>query len=134
MVDAAGPDGAPRDPDGQDPGRNLLGADPDPWPEPVDGTALLDELAHTYRRFVSLPDSGAEALALWIVFTYALEAFDVAPILALCSPLKRCGKTTTEEVTTALARRPLAAANVTAAGLSFAITSPDSVGELSRLA
>ena len=130
-----GPNGAPRDPDGQDPGRNLLGADPDPWPEPVDGTALLDELAHTYRRFVSLPDSGAEALALWIVFTYALEAFDVAPILALCSPLSGVRqKTTTEEVTTALARRPLAAANVTAAGLSFAITSSDSVGERSRLA
>src|SRR5262249_22497853 len=83
----------------------------------VDGGALLDELAHTYRRFVSLPDGGPEALALWIVFTYALEAFDVAPILALCSPLKRCGKTSTEEVTTGLAKRPLTAANLTVAAL-----------------
>jgi hypothetical protein len=99
------------------PGQWLLFADPDPWPEAVEGAALLEELAHTYRRFVSLPAGGAEALALWIVFTYALEAFDVAPILALCSPLKRCGKTTTEEVTTALAQRPLAAANVTVAAL-----------------
>ena len=99
------------------PGRWLLFADPDPWPEAVDGAALLDELAHTYRRFVSLPAGGAEALALWIVFTYALEAFDVAPILALCSPLKRCGKTTTEEVTAALAQRPLAATNITVAAL-----------------
>jgi len=99
------------------PGRWLLFADPDPWPEAVEGAALLEELAHTYRRFVSLPEGGAEALALWIVFTYALEAFDVAPILALCSPLMRCGKTTTEDLTTALARRPLAAANVTVAAL-----------------
>jgi hypothetical protein len=99
------------------PGRWLLVADPDPWPEAVEGAALLEELAHTYRRFVSLPQDGAEALALWIVFTYALEAFDVAPILALCSPLKRCGKTTTEDLTTALARRPLAASNVTVAAL-----------------
>jgi hypothetical protein len=38
---------------------------------------------------VSLPDGEAEALALWVVFTYALEAFDVAPILALCSPRAR---------------------------------------------
>ena len=105
------------DPGGTGPGRGLLFADPAPWPEAVDGAALLDALAHTYRRFVSLPDGGAEALALWVVFTYALEAFDVAPILALCSPLKRCGKTTTEEVTTALAKRPLAAANVTVAAL-----------------
>jgi hypothetical protein len=98
-------------------GRGLLFADPDPWPEAVDGTALLDELADTYRRFISLPDGGAEALALWIVFTYALDAFDVAPILALCSPFKRCGKTTTEELTAALAKRPLAAANLTVAAL-----------------
>jgi hypothetical protein len=98
-------------------GRCLLFVDPEPWPEAVDGAALLDELAHTYRRFVSLPDGGAETLALWVVFTYALEAFNVAPILALCSPLKRCGKTTTQDLTTALARRPLAVANVTVAAL-----------------
>jgi len=53
-------------------GRCLLFADPEPWPEAVDGAALLDELACTYRRFVSLPGGGPEALALWIVFTYAL--------------------------------------------------------------
>jgi putative DNA primase/helicase len=41
----------------------------------------------------------------------------VAPILDLCSPLKRCGKTTTEEVTAALVRRPLAATNITVAAL-----------------
>ena len=98
-------------------GRGLRFADPEPWPEAVDGAALLDDLAHTYRQFVSLPDGGAEALALWIVFTYALDAFAMAPILALCSPLKRCGKTTTEELTAALAQRPLAAANITVAAL-----------------
>ena len=98
-------------------GRGLVFADPDPWPEAVDGAALLDDLAQTYRRFVSLPDGGAEALALWIVFTYALDVFDVAPILALCSPLERCGKTTTEELTAALANRPLTAANITVAAL-----------------
>src|SRR5215813_538860 len=98
-------------------GRGLVFADPEPWPEPVDGAALLDDLAQTYRRFVSLPDGGTEALALWIVFTYALDAFDMAPILGLCSPLKRCGKTTTEELTAALAKRPLAAANITVAAL-----------------
>src|SRR5262245_20833010 len=98
-------------------GRGLRFADPEPWPEAVDGAALLDDLAHTYRQFVSLPDGGAEAVALWIVFTYALDAFAVAPILALCSPLKRCGKTTTEELTAALAQRPLAAANITVAAL-----------------
>src|SRR5262249_21591041 len=98
-------------------GRCLVFAEPEPWPETVDGAALLDDLAQTYRRFVSLPDGGAEALALWVVFTYALDAFAVAPILALCSPLKRCGKTTTEELPAALAKRPVAAANITVAAL-----------------
>ena len=98
-------------------GRGLVFADPEPWPEPVDGAALLDDLAQTYRRFVSLPDGGAEALALWIIFTYALDVFDVAPILALCSPVKRCGKTTTEDLTAALAQRPLTAANITVAAV-----------------
>src|SRR5262249_6674079 len=98
-------------------GRCLVFAEPEPWPATVDGAALVDDLAPTYRRFVSLPDGGAEALALWVVFTYALDAFAVAPILALCSPLKRCGKTTTEELTAALAKRPVAAANITVAAL-----------------
>src|SRR3989454_5016387 len=107
----------PSDSGGAGSGRHLVFTDPAPWPEPVDGVALLNDLAQTYRRFVSLPDGGAEALALWIVFTYALDAFDVAPILALCSPLKRCGKTTTEDLTAALAQRPLTAANITVAAL-----------------
>jgi uncharacterized protein DUF3631 len=107
----------PSDSGGEGSGRHLVFTDPAPWPEPVDGVALLNDLAQTYRRFVSLPDGGAEALALWIVFTYALDAFDVAPILALCSPLKRCGKTTTEDLTAALAQRPLTAANITVAAL-----------------
>src|SRR5215831_492170 len=103
--------------DGAGSGRRLDFADPEPWPEAVDGAALLDDLAQTYRRFVSLPDGGAEALALWIIFTYALDAFDVAPILTLCSPLKQCGKTTTEDLTAALAQRPLTAANITVSAL-----------------
>jgi hypothetical protein len=117
LVDAALTSGGATNSGGAGSGRGLRFADPDPWPEAVDGAALLDDLAQTYRRFVSLPNGGAEALALWIVFTYALDAFAVAPILALCSPLKRCGKTTTEELTAALAKRPLAAANITAAAL-----------------
>src|SRR5262245_58845895 len=103
--------------DGAGSGRRLDFAEPEPWPEAVNGAALLDDLAQTYRRFVSLPNGGAEALALWIIFTYALDAFDMAPILALCSPLKRCGKTTTEDLTAALVQRPLTAANITVAAL-----------------
>ena len=33
----------------------------EPWPEPVDGQALLDELARTVQRFVVLPQWAVEA-------------------------------------------------------------------------
>src|SRR5262249_43585352 len=42
--------------DGAGSGRRLDFADPEPWPEAVGGAPLLDHLAQTYRRFVSLPD------------------------------------------------------------------------------
>src|SRR5262245_54594356 len=80
-------------------GRGLVFADPEPWPEAVDGAALLDDLAQTYRRFVRLADGGAEALALWLVLTYPLDAFDIAPLLGLSSPLTRCGKAAAEGLT-----------------------------------
>src|SRR5262245_65275280 len=86
-------------PGGAGSGRGLVFTDPEPWPEAVDGAALLDDLAQTYRRFVSLPDGGAEALALWLVLTYPLDAFDIAPLLGLSSPLTRCGKAAAEGLT-----------------------------------
>ena len=46
----------------------------EPWPEPVDGRLLLNELAQALRRVVILPKWGAEILALWIVHTYAFLA------------------------------------------------------------
>ena len=65
-----------------------------PWPEPVDGGALLDNLAQTLRRFVVLPAWAPETLALWVLHTYAFELRDVTAYLGLESPQKRCGKTT----------------------------------------
>src|SRR5437867_9566826 len=34
--------------------------DAEPWPEPVDGKALLDELVHTLKLLVILPKCAAE--------------------------------------------------------------------------
>ncbi len=55
----------------------LLLPDPEPWPEPVDGQALLNELAGIFKRFVVLPTFAEEALALWTLHTYAFELRDV---------------------------------------------------------
>ena len=96
-------------------GRIMAFEEPDPWPDPVDGVKLLDEIAQIYRRYVVLPSGGAETLALWAAFTYALEAFDVAPLLVITSPTMQCGKTTTLEIAASLVRRPLPVSNITTA-------------------
>jgi putative DNA primase/helicase len=98
---------------GQD--RSLRLADVELWPEPVDGAILLDELAHTIRRYVVLERAAADAAALWVVHTHAIDAAYVSPRLAITSPEKRCGKTTLLIVLGALVARPLATANMTTA-------------------
>jgi putative DNA primase/helicase len=55
------------------------------------------------------------AVALWVVWTHALECFEIAPQLGIRSPLPRCGKTTLLKMLTRLVPRPLPASNLTAA-------------------
>lgn len=89
----------------------------EPWPWHVDGADLLDEVAGIFRRYVSLPPNAEITLALWTVFSYCFEEGDVAPILLINSPVKRCGKTTTLSVLNRLCSKPLPASNITAAAL-----------------
>src|SRR5262245_16333117 len=63
----------------------LAAATPGPWPVPVDGAQLLDDLAALYRRYVVLPEGAADMLALWTEHTYAMEAFVITPRLAVVS-------------------------------------------------
>src|SRR5262245_29081718 len=42
----------------------------EPWPDSVNGAQLLDEISGSASRHVVLPDGGAEAIALWIVYTH----------------------------------------------------------------
>jgi hypothetical protein len=64
-----------------------------------------------------MPDHAAEALALWTLHTYVFEHCEISPILALISPEKRCGKSTTLHLSNILTRRALVTTNVTAAAL-----------------
>ncbi len=86
-----------------------------PWPEPVDGAQLLDELVSTFQRYLILPEGAAEFIALWSVHTHAHEAAYFSPNLVLSSPEKRCGKTRVLEVFSGLIPRPILASNVTSA-------------------
>src|SRR5882672_3594567 len=83
-----------------------------PWPEPVDGNILLQELTRMLSRFVIPPAWAPETLALWTLHTYAFELRDVTAYLGIESPEKRCGKTTLLGVLSELVNRPVVAANI----------------------
>lgn len=100
-------------------GLNLL--DPDPWPDEVDGTALLDEIVNQCRRFVAAAPAIFDAVALWCVYAYVFDAFEVSPLLVLTSPQKRCGKTTLLMLVSTLIPRALPLSNITAAALFRAV-------------
>jgi hypothetical protein len=86
--------------------------DPEPWPEPVDGAALLEELWCLIGRFVILPKWAEETLPLWVLHTYAYQLREVSTYIGLESPEKRCGKTTLLSVLSEVVSRPVVASNI----------------------
>lgn len=91
--------------------------DVEQWPAPVDGAALLSEIAQTVRRFVVCQPETAHATALWVAMTWCIDVVDVAPIAAITAPEKRCGKSQLLFLIGRLANRPLTASNITPAAL-----------------
>jgi putative DNA primase/helicase len=96
-------------------GRPLELPEPEPWPAPVDGVALVAELTAAIRKYVVLSERDALAAALWVLHTYCFDAFACTPRLAVTSPEKRCGETTLLDVIGLLVPRPLSTANISAA-------------------
>lgn len=93
----------------------------EPHPHPVEGAGLLTELVDLFERYLTLGSGCAEALSLWAVATYCLKAMEIAPRLAITSPEKRCGKTTTLTLLGALVEKPLQASSISAAALYRAV-------------
>src|ERR1043166_6412399 len=72
-----------------------------------DGPLLLASLAAGLRRHVVLPTWTPEALALFIVHTYAFLLRDVTAYIGVQSPEQRCGKTTLLTLISQLVHRPV---------------------------
>jgi hypothetical protein len=117
LVEAARSSAEPEAPGASRRGRTLAIPDIEPWPMPVDGAALLAELSTAILRYVVIERPAADAVALWIVHSHAIDSAMVSPRLAITSPEKRCGKTTILTLLRALVARPLATANMTTAVL-----------------
>ena len=64
------------------------------------------------------------AIALWIAYTHAAEAFYFAPRLLLTSAEKRSGKSRTMEVTHKMSAAPLIAANATVPAIFRSLDTP----------
>ncbi len=68
-------------------------AEPDPWPHPVDGVNLLDEVRATISGYIALPAHADIAVTGWIAHTHCFDAFIHSPRLNAFAPEKGCGKT-----------------------------------------
>lgn len=101
----------------QEGGSNVLFEEVEPWPQPVNGAALLDELSATVRRFVVCERHTADAAALWLAFTWCIDAVSVAPIANITAPLPNCGKSTMLDLFERLSFQPLKADNISPAAL-----------------
>lgn len=102
-------------------GRPFAFADPEPWPEPVDGAALLDEIFSVLRRHVFIGENEAAICSVWALHTYLFDAWPVTPYLLVNSPIKGCGKTTLRAVLSKIVRRPLPLEHISPACLFRAV-------------
>jgi putative DNA primase/helicase len=98
-------------------GRAVSFAEPEPWPDPVTGSELLDEIAAALERYVVMAKQACHSIALWVLHTYLLDIFMISPRLAVRSPVKRCGKTTLLDVLNYLVLKALPTANVSPAAV-----------------
>jgi putative DNA primase/helicase len=91
--------------------------DVEPWVEPVDGAELLDSIVAELRRFLVLTQESTDAVALWLVMTWAVEGTFILPMLAISSPQKRCGKSTLLILLRKIARKALLVSNTSSAAI-----------------
>src|SRR5262249_25447818 len=84
----------------------------EPSSTPVECAELLDGIKQEFRRYIVLPNGADDALALWTVHAWTFDAGIVSPFLALVSPTKRCGKTSTLILLLHLTPRSVLASNI----------------------
>lgn len=92
-----------------------------PWDGLVDIRTVLNDLATTVHKYIYLSPAAADAVALWIAYTWLYDSFNIAPILCVVSPTRRCGKTHLMELICNTVNRPMPSSNISAAAVYRAI-------------
>jgi hypothetical protein len=98
-------------------------ADVEPWPEPVKGAEVLDQITERLRHYAVMSAAAADAIALWTAHTHCFRAFMHTPRLNVSSAEKDSGKTTVRDVCALFVARPLLTENTTTAVLFRLIAS-----------
>lgn len=93
----------------------------EPWPEPVDAAALLDEIETIIARFIVCDPPVRVAATLWPAFTWFIDVVQVAPIALITAPEKACGKTQLLAIFTRLCARAMPSSGITAPAFFRAI-------------
>jgi putative DNA primase/helicase len=97
-----------------DQGSSVVVEDVEPWPDPIDGAALLDEMAKAMASHIAMQDTEADTIALWCVYSHAFELFPVAPRLGIRAATAECGKTEALRRIKRFVNRPLECDGLTA--------------------
>ncbi|HOY71004.1 MAG TPA: DUF3631 domain-containing protein [Methylotenera sp.] len=88
-----------------------------PYEEDFCPRDLLSEISSTIRQYIVLEQYQADAITLWIAFTWMIDQAAIAPLLVISAPEKSCGKTQLLDLVGRLVAKPLPAANSTPAAL-----------------
>jgi hypothetical protein len=97
--------------------------DCEPWPDPVDGNELVEEIYTAIERCVYLTSEQILAITYWILHTYFIrqkgerQVFRYSPILHLTSWLFGCGKTVLQDLLAEMSHKSQKAANISVSSL-----------------
>jgi putative DNA primase/helicase len=89
----------------------------EPWPDPVKGAELFNQIFNTMQRFIIADKESLEAAAMWTALTWLVEHATVLPIAMITAPEKGCGKTVFLSTIQEMVCRPIQACNISSSSL-----------------
>src|SRR5712691_9152235 len=86
-------------------------ADTEPWPDEVNIGSVLKTITERLKSHVAFTDNQALVVGIWVVFTWAHDAFTHSPQLLVTSPEANSGKSTLLGLVNWLAKKGLLVIN-----------------------